>query len=149
MEITAAQDYGVRLVLYLSYMSIYKDTPVVSRKRISEEMEISHFFLAKIAQVLQKKGIIIIMRGKKGGYKLAKPPSKISLLEVLEILGESPNFSKCIVDPISCKRSSFCPVNKVWKKLTNLARKILSNYTFDRLAELEFFELKKHESAVT
>jgi len=138
MEITSAQDYGIRLVLYLSCLLIYKDVSVVNREQISKEMDIPCSFLAKIAQALQKNGIISIVRGKKGGYKLARHPSQISILEVVESIGGTLSFSQCISGNKDCRRIKFCPVNKVWEDVTYMVRNYLSNHDFEKLAKIEF-----------
>jgi Rrf2 family protein len=43
-------------------------------------------YLAKLVAPLKASGILSSSRGSKGGYELAKPPSSVSLLELVEAL---------------------------------------------------------------
>lgn len=55
-------------------------------KDIAEKKNIPVQFLAQIFNQLAKSNIIASTRGKKGGYQLSRPPSEITILEILEIL---------------------------------------------------------------
>ncbi len=55
-------------------------------KDISRRNSIPPQFLGQIFNQLVKADIISSMRGKGGGYQLSRPPSEISVLEILEVL---------------------------------------------------------------
>lgn len=143
MEFTAAQDYAIRMVLYLSCIYLYQGKTIASREEICRTMGIPKAFLAKIAQFLEKAGILTIKRGKTGGYQLLKKPSQISLLEVVEAFEGPITFTRCFIKKEQCKRIDFCPVNKVLHEINECFREKLSSYTFDKLAEAEILALKK------
>jgi Rrf2 family protein len=110
---------------------------VVSRQVVADCGDIPSHFLAKIAQQLSRAGIIEILQGARGGYRLLVPPEKLSLLDVIEaIIGEI-FLNDCVIRPESCHASSSCAVNNVWMQARDQLRKTLAGVTFAKLVEEE------------
>lgn len=85
MQLKASTDYGVRAVLYLAAQG-----ETCSSKDIAEDMGIPRDYLIQLAQLLRNAGVIEARPGKHGGYRLAKPPAEISVLDVLNaVSGDS------------------------------------------------------------
>lgn len=132
MEFGIIEDYAVRMVMLLA-----KDREkVFSRNEISEAMLIPITVLARIGQTLEAAGIVEIRRGKRGGYKLRKPPEKITLLEVLESFIGKIAINKCVDNPKFCVREGICPVNRIWKDVNEKFRDLLK-VDFKTLLEME------------
>ncbi|MCD8315897.1 MAG: Rrf2 family transcriptional regulator [Eggerthellaceae bacterium] len=83
MQLKASTDYGLRAVLYLAAAN-----STCSSKDIAEDMSIPRDYLIQLAQLLRNAGIIEARPGKHGGYRLAKDPSEITLLQIIEALDE-------------------------------------------------------------
>jgi len=110
---------------------------VVSRQDIADCGDIPSHFLAKIAQQLSRAGIIEILQGARGGYRLLVPPEKLTLLNVIEaIIGEI-FLNDCVIRPESCHASSSCAVNAVWLRARDQLRRTLAEVTFAKLLEDE------------
>ena len=135
MRLTRAGEYAVRCVMCL--VKNNGTGKVVSRQDVAAYGKIPSHFLAKIAQQLSRAGIIEILQGARGGYRLLVPPEKLSLLDVIEaIIGEI-FLNDCVIRPESCHASSSCAVNNVWIQARNQLRETLAQVTFARLAEEE------------
>ena len=135
MRLTRAGEYAVRCVMCLA--SNGGTEAVVSRHVVAACGDIPSHFLAKIAQQLSRAGIIEILQGARGGYRLRVPPEKLSLLEVIEaIIGEI-FLNDCVIRPESCHASSSCAVNNVWMQARNQLRETLAQVTFAKLVEEE------------
>jgi Rrf2 family iron-sulfur cluster assembly transcriptional regulator len=133
MRLTRAGEYAVRCVMCLT--SNGGTEAVVSRQFIADCGDIPSHFLAKIAQQLSRAGIIEILQGARGGYRLLVPPEKLSLLDVIEaIIGEI-FLNDCVIRPESCHASSICTVNNVWMQARDQLRETLAQVTFAKLAE--------------
>ena len=103
MRLTRAGEYGIRCVLDLARHG--KGT-LVSRKEIAVRTDVPPHFLAKIAQQLARAGIIEILQGANGGYRLLNDPADITLLSVIEaVIGEI-SLNDCVGRPESCHNSS-------------------------------------------
>ncbi|WP_165171081.1 Rrf2 family transcriptional regulator [Adlercreutzia sp. ZJ242] len=83
MQLKASTDYGLRAVLYLAAQG-----GTCSSRDIAQDMSIPRDYLIQLAQLLRNAGIIEARPGKNGGYRLAKDPSEITLLQVIEALDE-------------------------------------------------------------
>jgi Rrf2 family transcriptional regulator, nitric oxide-sensitive transcriptional repressor len=60
--------------------------------------EVAHVpanYLAKVLQQLSGAGLITGRRGVGGGYKLARPPAEIKLLDVVNAIGEVKRIESC------------------------------------------------------
>src|SRR5262249_47397474 len=71
-----------------------QDKPVASHQ-IARDRKIPERFLLKVLKPLVSARVLRSVKGPHGGYRLAKPPSKISMLEVVEavegpIRGQAP-----------------------------------------------------------
>ena len=131
MRLTRAGEYGIRCVLHLARQGKGK---LVSRKEIAERSDVPPHFLAKIAQQLARAGIIEILQGANGGYRLLADPSEITLLSVIEaIIGEI-SLNDCVSRPESCQNSTICTVHQVWNEANQQLRATLQETNFATLA---------------
>jgi len=129
MLVTRETDYAVRCVLYLA-----KDNDRVANvTEISKAMHIPKTFLAKILQRLVRNGIVESIRGMKGGFRLAKKPEKISLLDVMEAIQGCAVINVCAVDSKLCGMSSKCSVHPIWVDIRREVEQRLKKETIDRL----------------
>jgi len=134
MRVSRAGEYAVRCVLYLANRPAKE---VVPRWAVAQAMEIPEPFLAKIGQQLARAGIVEILQGAKGGYRLRRAPEEISLLEVVEAVMGELFLNDCLLRPESCSRSPHCTVHRVWEKARDQLRQTLSQASFASLLEGE------------
>ncbi|WP_031386366.1 RrF2 family transcriptional regulator [Desulfonatronum thiodismutans] len=123
MMLTKAGEYAVRCMIYLTTAGTGS---VVARRDISEAMDIPGPFLAKIAQELARAGLIQIVQGARGGYRLLRAPEEVTLLDVVEAVEGEIFLNECIFRPNGCGRSDFCGVHQVWQKARAGLRQTLS-----------------------
>jgi Rrf2 family protein len=96
-------------------------------------MDIPDQFLGKIAQQLQRAGLIEIVQGARGGLRLIVPPSRVTLLDVVEaVIGEI-FLNDCVLRPESCDRSNACAAHFVWARAKDQLRRTLQEATFAAL----------------
>jgi Rrf2 family protein len=129
MFIRREGDYAVRCVLFLAR----ERHGVMSSGEISRSASIPRSFLAKILQRLAKRGIVESIQGISGGFRLAKPPSRINLLEVIEAAQGPSAINICVVDKKNCDLSAACAVHPVWMELRDDLEKKLRRKTFARI----------------
>ncbi len=83
MQLKASTDYGIRAILYLADRGT-----TCSSKDIAQDMSIPRDYLIQLAQLLRNAGLIEARPGKHGGYRLAKDPTDISVLQIMSALDE-------------------------------------------------------------
>lgn len=82
MKFTRAASYAVHALVYMANQKEL-NTPVASH-HIAQARGIPERFLLKVLKPLVSIRVLRSIKGPNGGYRLAKPASEISLLEVLE-----------------------------------------------------------------
>ena len=92
MKLTRASSYALHAVAYMAQQK--SDRPVASHK-IAQERGIPERFLLKVLKPLVSARVLTSIKGPNGGYKLARPATDISVLEIVEavdgpIRGQAP-----------------------------------------------------------
>ena len=64
------------------------ETPV-NLTSLSQRQDISVTYLEQLFVKLRRKGLVVSVRGPGGGYRLAKPPCEIRVVEILEAVDET------------------------------------------------------------
>ncbi len=111
MEITRQADYALRAMLFLAKLGPDQHAAI---SVIATDRKIPQFFLAKIISQLSIAGLIHTSRGAHGGVSIARSPSEISLLEVVEAIDGPISLNECVVNAKSCDFNGECPLNKIW-----------------------------------
>jgi len=86
MKVSRSTGYGLLAVCYIARN---KNQKLVLSHEISEKYKIPLEYLLKIMQQLVRAKILRSKRGPRGGFRLAKPASRISMLEIIEAVDGS------------------------------------------------------------
>ena len=108
----------------------YGEGPI-ELKEIAKKENISLKYLEQVINPLRADGLVKAIRGAKGGYSLAKPPSEICLYDVIEILEGPLNLLECLGDAKACQRISSCVTREVWKEVSDAISKIFYSVTLE------------------
>ena len=81
MRVSRSTGYAVLAVCYIAK---HQGKGVVLSQSISKQYDIPLEYLLKILQQLVRANVLRSKRGPRGGFSLAKPTTKITLLEVIE-----------------------------------------------------------------
>ncbi len=85
MTLGKKAEYGLKALYYLAFV---KSGERASVSELGTQLDVPHRFLEQILLKLKRAGILVSQRGIEGGYRLARGPEEISLLDVLRILDE-------------------------------------------------------------
>jgi len=130
IRISTKGRYGTRVMLDLAIN--YGKVPILL-KNIAQKQEISEGYLEQIIPSLKAAGLINSSRGAHGGYTLAKPPSKITLKEIIAALEGSLALSECIKTPQVCSRAGFCVTRELWDEISEKMINTLDSKTLQDL----------------
>jgi Rrf2 family protein len=135
---------GVEWAIHCCVVLTQSDGPV-SAQRLAEFHGISRTYLAKSLQALSGAGLVRTTEGRTGGYVLAKPSSKLTVLDVvLAVDGDEPAF-RCTeirqngpfaTPPEACIRP--CGVAQTMATAERAWRKSLAGVTIADLATKSF-----------
>lgn len=124
-------DYAARIVLHLA--SLEPGTQVTIEE-IAARRLLPTPFVRRVLSRLVSAGILVTSRGRGGGVRLARPASRISLLDVVAAMEGGLTLNRCVDHPMECPLTSACPVHQVWTDTTRKLETMLSAVKFDRLA---------------
>ncbi len=83
----------------------------MSARRIADRMAIPAAILPRIMADLARHGLVRAVAGRNGGYGLARPPSEISLLDVIEAIEGDSRRRTCVLRGVPCGAGGLCDVH--------------------------------------
>ena len=111
MKVTRKSDYGLRALYTLAE---YYDQAPVSIAQIASKHGIPDQFLEKIMQELREAGLVEAVHGRGGGYTLTKPPTEISVKDVVKALEGKLALVVCLDPDLVCEIEKGCPTSAFW-----------------------------------
>ena len=132
MKISTKGRYGLRVMVDLAK---YNTGEYISLKDISSRQDISLKYLEHIVRILQNDGLVRSARGVKGGYKIARSPSLITVRQVLEACEGDLCFVDCEETGTMCARSEYCETKTFWQDLNNYLLSYLESMTIQDLLD--------------
>ena len=111
MELTHRGSYAIRAVLALARAD---DGEVVPARRVAKEMDIPVRFLPQVLGDLSRAGIVEARLGRAGGYRLSKPASEVSFLDVIEASEGDARRQTCVLTGKPCGGDDPCDVHDLF-----------------------------------
>lgn len=138
MIVSTKGRYALRVMLSLAEEKTANYIPL---RDIAEKEDISLKYLESILVLLSRAGLVDALRGRGGGYRLAKNASEYTVGSILQFTEGSMAAVSCpeCTDG-ACSRSSACRTLPLWKKLDKIVSDYLDNITLADLANPTFFE---------
>lgn len=133
LRVSTKARYGLRALVSLASRARNGEPVVLSE--IAEEQGLSEKYLEHIASMLRAAEIIVGKRGSGGGYYLARPPERITLLEILEALEGPIEPVVCLSNPAICVRSDSCVTRSVWQRIQDAIARELRSMTLRDLID--------------
>ena len=142
MRILAQEEYGLRCILQLARQ---RGSEPLTIAAIAEAEGLSREYAGKLMQLLRRAGLVSSSRGPGGGYLLARPPSDISVWEVVEVLGGGlfpRDFCACHPGRADhCVHASDCSIRALWHTVGGVVRNVLE--------EVALSDMDRSETSMT
>lgn len=138
MKLSAQEEYGLRCLLY---MARHGETRSHSIPEISRAEGLSVPNVAKLMRILRLGGLVASVRGQAGGYTLSRTSERITVSEVLSLLGGS-FYSEQFCTRHSgleraCAHAGDCSVRLLWRTVQQSLDAILERTTLRDLLKPE------------
>ena len=146
MEITKAADYGLRAMYRLGQMP-RDQTALIGV--IADEMNIPAQFLHKVMPRLVKAGLVRSRRGARGGYRLAKDPAEITLLDIIEAIDGPVFINRCLVDQDDCVLHLECAIRPVFARAQAALRHVLREHSLSDVLHSDAPSVHAPATAIT
>lgn len=89
--------------------------------------------VSKILKILARGGLVVSLRGAKGGYLLARPSDQISLVDIIHAMDGPIGMTECSVTPGLCAQESGCAVRANWQRINHAVLGVLREITLDQM----------------
>ena len=108
--ITRHTDYAIRALCEM--VQNKQGRELFSVTELAKKLKIPRPFLRKLLQILNHKGVLKSYKGQGGGFKLARPPHRIWLLDLIRIFQGPVELNKCMLKKNVCPNVKTCILRK-------------------------------------
>ncbi|MBN1981961.1 MAG: Rrf2 family transcriptional regulator, partial [Chitinivibrionales bacterium] len=114
----------------------YEKGPM-KRKDIERIHGISRGYLENILSSLKEHNFVTTVRGAEGGFVLKRPPSQITLFDIVKALEGSIYPVDCVENTQMCQRWQHCASRTIWVRLYQAQYSTLHEITLQDCVAME------------
>jgi Rrf2 family protein len=113
LRLSKKADYAL---IAMRHLAVRPDEGDSSTREIAEQYDIPVELLAKVLQRLVREGLVDSHQGTRGGYHLSRPPTAISVADVIEAIDGPFTVTACSTDEENCDQYAKCSVrDPLWR----------------------------------
>jgi len=116
LRVTKLTDYAT---LVLTVMAS-EPAAVHSAAGLAERARLELPTVSKLLKPLAHAGLVAGIRGANGGYRLARAPEAISLVEIVEAMEGPLGVTECSLHGGQCGRETHCSVRPQWRRINDV-----------------------------
>jgi FeS assembly SUF system regulator len=129
LRMSKLADYGTVVMA-----SMARDPQAVhSATGLAERLGIGAPTVSKVLKILAREGLVVSMRGARGGYRLPAAPSGISVAQIIRAMDGPIGMTECSTTPGLCAQESHCTVRANWKRVNDMILDVLQGITLEQL----------------
>ena len=137
MRLTAQEEYGLRCLLQVAK----QPDAAVTTPEIAEREGLSNAHVHKLMRLPRRGGLVKSVRGRKGGYQLARAAEQINVGAVLAALGDS-LYSTAFCGQHrgverTCVRNDDCSIRSLWIAVDRAVQRALQSTKLSDLLRSE------------
>jgi FeS assembly SUF system regulator len=129
LRVTRLTDYAT---LVLTVMAGAPDA-LHSAAGLAERARLETTTVSKLLKTLAHAGLVSGQRGVHGGYRLARAPRDISLMEVVEAMEGPLGMTECSVHAGNCGIEDHCGVRANWRRINDVVADALRGVTLAQM----------------
>jgi len=136
MKFGVGVDYCLKALILLAER--YPSTQPQRVEEIAAIQNIPENYLRRLLIELKRSGLVASQKGPSGGYLLARPPAKITMADVVQVIEGDYVPVECLEEGTGnalCQRSDGCAMREVWREVRDSVNSILARTTLQALSE--------------
>ena len=134
LRLTKKADYSLIALKHFAARQ-RKNSAAVSAKEVADSCGIPLPLLSKLLQKLGKTGFLHSEYGTNGGYRLAREPRAISVLEVIRAIDGPIVLANCFTEHVSCDHSGRCTVRRPLRRIHEGILRLLQGVSIEDMLE--------------
>ncbi len=129
MRFAKTTEYGIRVMIYIGkHRQTWHSVHALHRR-----LDIPYKYLARLMRDLTRAGLLEVLHGKDGGYRLKGALSEIYLYQVVGVIEGLDNLERCILGFEECNENEPCPLHEAWLPFRKGIKELLYNTTLQEL----------------
>ncbi len=132
MTLSKRGDYVMRSAIALA--RTHADGQPRKIREVVADTEVPQSFASQILADLVRAGLATSRAGRDGGYRLARDPDQITVLEVIEAAEGPLRSERCALGDGPCRWDDVCPLHETWSAATVSVRDVLAETSLMELA---------------
>ena len=134
LRLSKKADYAL---MAMKHLAIKSDVASISAREIAEQYDIPIELMAKVLQRLVQRGLLTSHQGTRGGYKLSKSTTSISVADIIQAIDGPLTVTACSTEDEQCGQFAKCNVrDPLWR----IKDRILTALSTCSLAEISITE---------
>jgi FeS assembly SUF system regulator len=129
LRVTKLTDYAT---LVLTVMAATPDA-VHSAAGLAERARLEATTVSKLLKTLAHAGLVGGFRGVNGGYRLARTPEAITLIQIVEAMEGPLGMTECSVHAGHCGIEDHCGVRANWRRVNDVVVDALRGVTLAQM----------------
>ena len=135
IRISKETDYGIIL---LAQFVLTGTQLRRSAREVALATQLPLPMVSKILKILTQKGLLSSQRGPKGGYRLIRRASSISIAEVIHVVEGPIAMTECVEGAGKCNHEPMCHFHDPWRKINRTVVEVLGRISLvDMMASPE------------
>ena len=127
-------DYAVRAMISVARQY---GTGLRQARQIATEMHFPYKTLTLILAGLVAEGLLVAVHGPTGGYRLARDPGDISLLDIVQAAEGTLTLDRCVLRDGPCDWGETCPVHDTWARAQDALTRELASISLAEIAVID------------
>lgn len=134
LRISKLTDYALLIMSEMARVPL----AIRSAKTLAGILHLNLPTVSKILKLLLDGGLVKSVRGVDGGYLLTRPPTKISVADIIIIMEGKLAMTECCESVSFCTIDSVCTLRSNWRSINRFVHRFLSKLTIaDMLSPLD------------
>lgn len=129
MRLSTTTEYAIRILNFMSH----DEKAIFSANKIHQQLDLPYKYTTRLLTLLAKKKYIKVTRGRNGGFQLAKPLKKISIMDIIVAVESDVDFNRCVLGFNDCSSENPCAMHSIWKDHIKEMKKTFSDMTLHNL----------------
>ncbi|ACB75342.1 RrF2 family transcriptional regulator [Opitutus terrae] len=148
MKLSKKGEYALRSLINLG-IAAEMGRKLVQVSELADYEQLPVKFLEQIMQALKDEGFVVSVRGKFGGYRLAKPAKQILIGQVVRLIDGPLAPIGCVSQtayvPCTCPDETHCGLRMLMLDVRNAIANILDRYSLADVVEVTLRKLRRDQ----
>jgi len=117
LRVTRLTDYAT---VVLTVLASQPEEVVLSASELADLAGLEPPTVSKLLKLLSNSGLVVGLRGTRGGYRLARTAGEITLIEIVEAIEGPLAITECSLDHSQCSIFHRCGIRANWRRVNDV-----------------------------